>query len=264
MSRIARSLLFVPGDRPERFDKAVASGAHAIVLDLEDAVSNDNKLEARGAVANWLTSHPDATVRINGADTSWFQDDICMVRELPGVAVMLPKADLETTREVVWGLHDRPLIVLIETVRGLCELREIAALPGVSRVAFGSIDFAVESGIEDTGDALTAVRTQIALESRYAEVLPPIDGVSLELQETAKIASDTARSRSLGFGGKLCIHPRQVAVVNEAFLPTPGEVEWARKVITANEASGGGVTSVDGKMVDKPVIERARRILAEA
>ncbi len=263
MSRIARSLLFVPGDRPERFEKAIASGAHEIVLDLEDAVAEDRKREARDAIANWLSSRPNATVRINAADSLWFEEDIKMIGEHPGLAVMLPKADLETTREVSNRLDDRPITALIETVRGVCELRELLALRGVERAAFGSLDFSVESGIEDKGDALTPVRIQIVMESRYAGIMPPVDGVSLELKDTDRITTDTLRSRSLGYGGKLCIHPKQVVPVNETFLPTSVEREWATKVMAAIESSGGGATSVDGKMVDKPVIEQARRILAE-
>jgi citrate lyase subunit beta/citryl-CoA lyase len=144
------------------------------------------------------------------------------------------------------------------------ELRQLAAIPGLHRIAFGSVDFAGESGIADEGDAMTAIRTQIVLESRHAGLMAPIDGVSVEFGDEERMRSDALRSRQLGFGGKLCIHPRQVAPVNAAFLPTAGEVRWAQRVLAAFEASHGAATAVDGKMIDKPVVERARRIAADA
>lgn len=263
MSRLARSLLFVPGDRPDRFDKALGCGAHEIILDLEDAVSPDRKAEARDAVRDWLGSGQRAVVRINGADTPWFDDDVEMLRPLVNAGVMLPKAELDSVRQVASSLPGRQIIALIESVQGLFDLRQVVAVPGIVRMAFGSVDFGVDSGIEDIGEALTPVRTQVVLESCHAGMLPPIDGVSLELHDAAAIGRDAKRSRALGFGGKLCIHPRQVAAVNEAFLPSAEQLEWARRVMAANEASAGGVTSVDGQMVDKPVVEQARRILAE-
>ena len=263
MRRIARSLLFVPGDRPDRFEKAAACGAHQVIVDLEDAVSPEHKVRAREAVHAWLATGVDAVVRINGGGTSWFDDDIAMLRSLPGTALMLPKADLASAEQLGPLLPGHPVIALIETVRGYVELRQLAALPGINRFAFGSVDFAVDSGIEDVGEAQTSIRTQLALESAHAGLPPPIDGVSLELDDPAAIRRDVSRSRALGFGGKLCIHPRQVAAVNAVFLPTPEELDWARRVVAADESSGGGVTSLEGKMIDKPVVERARRILAE-
>jgi len=264
MSRIARSLLFVPGDRADRFEKAAACGAHQIIVDLEDAVSPERKSYARDCVRRWLATGVEAAVRINGGGTSWFDDDIAMLRSLPGTALMLPKADLASAEQLGSSLPGHPFIALIETVRGYVELRQLAAVPGVTRFAFGSVDFAVDSGIEDVGEAQTSVRTQIVLESAHAGLPPPIDGVSLELNDLAEIRRDVSRSRALGFGGKLCIHPRQVAAVNDVFLPTPEELDWARRVVAADESSGGGVTSLEGKMIDKPVVDRARRTIEES
>lgn len=260
----ARSLLFVPGDRPERFAKAAASGAHEVILDLEDAVAPAAKLQARDAVAAWLALGKAAVVRINAADTPWFAEDLAMLQAAASGGLMLPKAEADALAHCAALLEGRHLIALLETVRGYMQLRRLAAEPGLSRLAFGSVDFGAESGIDDESDAMLAIRTQIVLESCHAGLAAPIDGVSLELSDAGLIGQHALRSRQLGFGGKLCIHPRQVAAVNTAFQPTAAEVQWAHAVLAAFEASQGAVTTVDGKMVDKPVVDRARRIAAEA
>ena len=264
MEPISRSFLFVPGDRPDRFGKAAASGAHEMVIDLEDAVAPEAKVQAREAASSWLAYGNVTGVRINGADTPWFVDDLEMLKQHQSAWLMLPKAELYSVSRATSAFTDRPLIALVETVRGYMELRQIATVPGVRRIAFGSVDFGVETGIEDEEDAMTAIRTQIVLESCYAGLLPPVDGVSVNFRDEELMKRDARRSRQLGFGGKLCIHPKQVAAVNEAYLPTPEQVDWAQRVVEAFEASGGGAANVDGKMIDKPVVEQARRIIAEA
>lgn len=261
---LERSLLFVPGHKPERFDKAVASGAHAIVLDLEDAVAPADKPQARDHVAAWLASGRPAYVRVNAADTPWHADDLRMLQAAPATAgIMLPKAVNSTMAAVLQALPGRRAIALLETVAGYQELAWLAQLPGLARIAFGSVDFSAETGICDEGEALTAVRTQIVLSACGAGLQAPIDGVGLDFADPAVMHADALRSRALGFGGKLCIHPRQVDAVNAAFLPSAAERDWAARVLAAIEASGGAATAVDGKMVDKPVVERARRLLAE-
>ena len=264
MSRIARSLLFVPGDRPERFDKAATCGAHGVILDLEDAVAPAAKAEARGMVASWLSAGREVFVRINALQTEWHADDLRMLQAVPGSGVMLPKADAESLARTAQALPGRRIIALLETVSGYMELAQMARVPGLERIAFGSVDFAAESGIADEGDAMTGVRVQIVLHSCHAGLMAPIDGVSVHFDDDARMRADALRSRQLGFGGKLCIHPRQVAPVNAAFLPTPQDIRWAQAVMAAFEASAGAATSVDGKMIDKPVVDRARRILAES
>lgn len=263
MTTIARSFLFVPGDRPERFAKAFASGAHDVILDLEDAVAPAAKSQARTAVAVWLADGGRPIVRINGADTLWFDDDVAMLRAAPGARVMLPKAEVASLTRLALSLPQRPVIALVETVAGYLALREVVGC-GVERVAFGSVDFAAESGIADEGEAMTGIRTQMVLECCRAGIAPPIDGVGLEFSDENVMRTAAARSRQLGFGGKLCIHPRQVQPVNAAFRPSEDEVGWALRVLAAFEVSQGAATSVDGKMIDKPVVERARRIAAES
>lgn len=257
----ARSLLFVPGNRPERFAKAAASGAHAIVLDLEDAVPPDGKDAAREAVAVWLHAGRSGIVRVNAADTPWHADDLRMLAATPAAA-MLAKADADAVAGAAAALPGRAIVALVETVKGYMELARVATHPGVVRVAFGSVDFGTETGIADVGDAMTAVRTRIVLESCFAGLAAPVDGVSLGVDDEEATRRDALRARQLGFGGKLCIHPRQVAAVNAGFRPGEAELQWARRVLDAIAASGGNATTVDGKMIDRPVVEQARRILS--
>lgn len=265
MSRIARSFLFVPGDRPERFEKALASGAHDIILDLEDAVAPAAKAQARAAVAAWLaTNQQPVLVRINAAQTEWYADDLHILLSAPQAGVMLPKADAATLACTALALPGRRLVALLETVGGLMDLPQLAAVPGLERIAFGSVDFASESGIVDEGEALTAVRTQIVMASCHAGLVAPIDGVSVNFSDEQQMRADALRSRALGFGGKLCIHPRQVGATHLAYLPSAEELAWAARVLTAFESSAGAATAVDGKMIDKPVVDRARRIIADA
>lgn len=260
----ARSLLFVPADRPERFAKAAASGADGIVLDLEDAVAPQSKAAARAHAAAWLRAGGAAVVRVNACDTQWYEDDLAMLRCAPAVPLMLPKADAAALARTALQLPGRELVALLETVAGHFELQRVAAAPGVVRIAFGSVDFALDSGIADEGEALTAVRTGLVLACRAVGLPPPLDGVSLELQDEQRMREDALRSRSLGFGGKLCIHPRQVAAVHQAFTPGEQELQWAQRVVAAFEAGGGAAIALDGRMLDKPVVDRARRLLALA
>ncbi len=260
---IARSLLFVPGDRPERFEKAAASGAHQLILDLEDAVAPAAKTSARDAVAAWLRAGHGAIVRINSQDTPWHEDDLAMLAAFPDAAFMLPKAEPVVMARVIAKLPGRQAIGLVESVAGYAQLRELAAVGGLSRLAFGSVDFSLETGITDEGDALTAVRTGIVMASVLAGLAPPIDGVSVELTDEALIGQHALRSLRLGFGGKLCIHPRQIARVNAAFRPSQAEEDWARRVLEASALSGGAAVALDGKMIDRPVVERARRLVAD-
>ncbi|MDR6455600.1 HpcH/HpaI aldolase/citrate lyase family protein [Variovorax paradoxus] len=188
-----------------------------------------------------------------------------MLRQHPYAGLMLPKAEPGSVLDVLPRLEGaRERVMLVETVAGLLGLRALAAVPGVGRVAFGSIDFGVDAGMADGDDepGMTAVRVQIALESRHAGLPPPIDGVTPAFGEDDPAGRQAGHARRLGFGAKLCIHPRQVEGVNAAFAPSAQERDWAVRVLAAFEASGGAVVAVDGKMVDRPVVERARRILA--
>ncbi|MBA2960996.1 MULTISPECIES: HpcH/HpaI aldolase/citrate lyase family protein [Ramlibacter] len=264
MASPPRSYLFVPGDRPERFAKACASGAHAVIVDLEDAVAPEQKAAARAALAAWL--HPDhpVLVRINAADTAWFRDD-CALAGRPGVAgVVLPKAERLEDIEALRAAGAAAVLPLIETAVGYDRARELAGAAGVHRLVFGSIDFQLDLGITGEDDALLAFRSGLVLASRLAGVAAPVDGVSTAIDDAAQLSADAARARRLGFGGKLCIHPRQLQAVHAAFSPSEADVRWAKRVLEAAGSAKGVAIAVDGKMVDRPVILRAQAILDEA
>ncbi|MCX7170053.1 MAG: CoA ester lyase [Proteobacteria bacterium] len=260
----ARSFLFVPGNRPERFDKACQAGADCVIIDLEDAVAPPDKLMAREAVRQWLAPGKEVFVRLNGADTDWFDDDLELMG-LPGLAgIVLPKAE---SREQIDAVRSDmklplPIIPLIETASGLWHCAQIAASPGVVRLAFGSVDFQLDLGISGDHEELLFARSQLVLVSRVKGLLPPVDGVTVALDDEAALAADIRRARNLGFGGKLCIHPKQVAPINAGFRPQAAELAWARQVVEAARNSGDNAVRLEGKLIDRPVIERARALIA--
>lgn len=259
----ARSLLFVPGDRQDRFAKAEASGADGVILDLEDAVAAANKDAARTHVAAWLAAGRSSTVRINAADTPWFADDLSAIGGGEGTTVMLPKASVEGVSAVVAALGEQTrVVVLIETASGILDGASICLSPNVIRAAFGSIDLSTEVGVDpDDREALLHARSLVVLASAAGGIAPPLDGVTTDVTAAEPTRADAAYAARLGFGGKLCIHPVQVAAVNAAFDPGPGQIAWARAVLAA---AGNGAAKVGGHMIDAPVLERARRIIARS
>lgn len=264
-SPLHRSLLFVPGHRADRFDKALAAGASGVIIDLEDAVAPADKDAARDTLAAWLRPEHAVIVRINSADTPWFERDLALCGASGVAGVMLPKAENAATLARVWAAGAHGLLPLVESAAGIANLDAIARAPGVWRLAFGSIDLQVDLGLKDaTEDELLPFRLQLVLASRLAGIGAPVDGVSTAIDDAGRLAADVARARRLGFGGKLCIHPKQVALVNAGMAPSDAERAWAQRVIDATAASGGAAVAVDGKMVDKPVLLRAEAILREA
>lgn len=264
------SWLFVPADRPDRFEKSVGAGADETIIDLEDALAPDAKLAAREHVVRWLAGGRSAWVRINGAVTSWHAGDLDALKCCAGLrGVVVPKAEApgvlaQIARRLDAHNAHRSVVALIETAAGLRNLDAICATPGVSRLAFGSIDLALDIDAQDSDEALLYARSEMIIASRAAGLPSPIDGVTVEFRDSAVVAAAAARSRALGFGGKLCIHPAQVPVVNAEFAPTPADLDWARRVVAAAHASGGGVFAVDDRMVDRPLLERAHRLLARS
>jgi citrate lyase subunit beta/citryl-CoA lyase len=272
---LARAFLFVPADRPERHARALATGAGGVIVDLEDAVAPDRKAAAREALTASFAALPDADrqrllVRVNAAGTPWHDDDCVAVGALVAqgliAGVVLPKAeraaDLSRLAEAVGpqGL----LVPLIESAVGLAAVDELAAGPQVLRLAFGNLDFQADLGLACDADEaeLVPVRLALLLASRRANLPAPIDGVTPDWRDAQRLAADTARARRGGFGAKLCIHPDQVAPVHAALGPSADELAWARRVVDAIRASGGGVVSLDGRMVDAPVVRLAERLLA--
>ncbi len=255
--------LFVPANRVDRIAKAWRSGADGVIVDLEDAVAPEAKAPARMLLSQLPEYLQNVIVRINAVGTPWFLDDVAMLRDQAFAGVMLPKVE---TAEDVGVLLDRlgrqvPVLVLIETVGGMAELQSILRASCVWGAAFGSIDYAMSVGSEHEWDALLAARSELVFRCRLAGVSPPLDGVTTAIDCEEPAAQDARRARALGFGGKLVIHPRQVEPVLSAFRPSADEIHWAERVLTA--AQDGAAVQVDGRMVDEPVVERARRILRQ-
>lgn len=267
----ARSYLFVPGNRPERFAKALASGADAVVIDLEDAVAPEHKDAARAALAGWAGAHsaPGArlVIRINDQATDWFNADLELLRTithtLGPVDVMLPKA--ESAQQVAHLTARLPaqlgVILLVETARGVAEVDAIARAPRVRRIAFGTIDYALDLGLSGDPSGLLYPASRIAIASRAAGLPSPIAGVTAAVDDEAALRADFDLARACGFGAKLCIHPRQVAPVHAMLAPSPEQLAWAARVVAAAQA-GEGACTVEGKMVDRPVLLLAQAILS--
>ncbi|HSU23064.1 MAG TPA: aldolase/citrate lyase family protein [Variovorax sp.] len=274
---MASSFLFVPGDRPERLARALASGAGGVIVDLEDAVAPARKDAARAQIADGFAALPPAArdrllVRVNASDTPWHAEDLALVGRLAAgdrlAGVVLPKAErvadlAALARAAGPGVA---LLPLVESVAGLDALDALAAAPQVLRLVFGHLDFQADAGLACGPDEteLVPVRLALALASRRAALAAPVDGVVADWRDAARLAAEAARARRGGFGAKLCIHPDQVAAVQAAFRPGDDELAWARRVAEAVRAAGGGVVNVDGRMVDAPVVRLAERLLARA
>jgi citrate lyase subunit beta/citryl-CoA lyase len=253
-----RTYLFVPGNRPERFDKAIASGADAVIIDLEDAVPPGERPAARENVLAWVSDDHPVLIRVNGAGTEWHREDVALANRAGVTAIVLPKAErVEHIR-----LIEKPVLAIIETARGFWNVTEIAHAPNVRRLMFGSIDFQVDLGIHGEGEELLYFRSQLVLVSRIAGLNAPVDGITAAFDTPDRIRADTERARRLGFGAKLCIHPKQIPIVHECFGPTRSEEAWAKRVMDAASKSGGAAASMDGEMIDRPVIARAEAILS--
>lgn len=271
---LARSFLFVPANRPERYVKALASGASAVIIDLEDAVPADAKPAARTQLADGFVGlsageRSRLLVRINASGTSWHDDDLLLLAQLAraGLAgVVLPKVEsvAELGRVAACVGSNCALLPMLESAAGLAQLDALAGSPGVTRLVFGNLDFQADVGMACGPDEieLQPVRLALVLASRRAGLAAPVDGVTPGTGDTAQVRRDAERSRRGGFGAKLCIHPAQVAVVNAALGPTPAELDWARRVLEASRGADGGVFSLDGRMVDAPVLRLAERTLA--
>ncbi|MEU9507165.1 CoA ester lyase [Micromonospora sp. NPDC048170] len=256
----ARTLLFVPGSRPDRFGRAVAAGADEVILDLEDAISGPDKPAARQWVRDWLCGTGAAAVRINAGREQ--ADDLTALAGVPGLtAVLVAKAEDPDVLQMVGDRLGVPVLALIESARGVARAREVAAAPAVARLAIGTVDLALDLGAEEAWEPLLSARAELVLASRLAGLPGPVDGVSAGLDDEREVSTATERARALGFTGKLCVHPRQVSPVHRALRPSADRVAWATRVLAATDA-GSSAGRVGAEMVDLPVRLRAERILA--
>jgi len=266
------NFLFVPGSRPERFVKALNSGADAVILDLEDAVPEDEKEHARSAIrAAWpqftAEQKKRLVLRSNSPGTKFYAADLILAQELNIACLLIPKSE---SQDQINGaaeiLPNTAIVPMIETAIGLDQLKELANSNQVLRLALGNIDLQADLGmvcdLQET--ELQIARYQIVLASRLAQIAPPIDGVTPSTDDIDRIHTDALRAKRMGFGAKLCIHPKQVTPVKTAFMPSEEEVFWAQRVIEADQTSQGRAIKLDGRMIDRPVVLLAQRTLAIA
>ncbi|UZJ62221.1 CoA ester lyase [Pseudomonas sp. KU26590] len=266
-----RSALFVPGSRPDRFAKALAAGADAVIVDFEDAVEEPLKRQARDNLAAFLNGNPQASVwvRVNAPSHAEHADDLAFCRQHAGVAgVLLPKVESAAHVAAVWQTG-KPVLPIIESAKGLLALEQIAHAEGVERLSFGGLDLALDlnlnSGTHAAQMFLDQARMSVQLHSRGADLLPPLDGVHPAIGDPKGLHRAIRHAYDMGYGGALCIHPAQVPVIHAALAPSADDLNWAQKVIKASAAAkGAGAFQLEGQMVDAPVLLRAQRLLAQA
>ena len=266
----ARSFLFAPGNDPRKLTRAFESHADAVVCDLEDAVPEAEKEAARALTVDLLAGADGATTlrlaRVNSAGTPWIADDVAALAAIELDAVVLPKATpVAVSAVTALGV---PVIAIAETATGLRHAYDLAAAPSVVALLLGAVDLSLDLGLEPRDDGLEILfaRSSLVVDSTAAGLRGPIDRVWTALDDEEGLVADCAFGRSLGYRGKACIHPGQVVAVNEAYSPSPAELERARRVVAAYEAAatgGRGAVRHDGEMIDLPVVERARQLLAD-
>ncbi|MBP2293638.1 HpcH/HpaI aldolase/citrate lyase family protein [Azospirillum rugosum] len=279
---VLRSLLFAPGNHPRRVEKAFTLGADAVILDLEDACAVAEKAATRPVVVEALRRLRPCLgyVRVNALSTDFAYEDLRAVVQAGVDGIVLPKVerpdDLRTADWLVGQLErerglpvgSTDIIPILESGAGFSALDAIARSgTRVRRFAFGAGDFTLDMGLTWTRDELELLhhRSAIVLASRAAGLEPPIDTVWIDLKDADGFRDSSVRARTLGFQGKLCIHPDQVPAVNDAFTPTDAEVRKARRVIDAfaeAEAKGSSSFQIDGQFVDYPILYQAQRVLS--
>lgn len=265
-----QTLLFVPANRPERFAKALSSGADAVIIDLEDAVPPAEKDAARATLAGWLTEQPPASVlvRINGTGSPWFNQDMALCRVDAVAAVVVPKAEDPAALAELANVTDKPLLPFIESARALARLDDIANTHGVARLLFGQLDMALDLAMDYPPPAgepqdqtpFLPIRSQLVVVSRVHDLAAPLDAVYTAFNDDAGLQAYVHEGMKLGFGGVLLVHPRQVTPAIQALAPTAAQRLWAERVLAAERKSSGAVVAVQEHMVDSPVMARARRI----
>jgi len=269
-----RSLLFVPASAPQLLAKAIRSGADAVIVDLEDSVAPERKAEARRLAREAITAgggEVPLLLRVN-AQPGWLQEDLAQAPLDRLQGVMLPK--VESAQQVIdvqetlarLGVPQLPIAVLIETARGVLSAERIAAAsPNVAALGFGAEDYASEMGVEPQPSSLLWPAQQVATCARaFGQACWGLPGSIAEIADMEAFGALVSQARAVGFTGTVCIHPKQVAVANQGFGPSAAELLWARKVVAADEDAqhrGLGAVQLDGKMIDRPIVERARRWL---
>jgi citrate lyase subunit beta/citryl-CoA lyase len=265
-----RAFLVFPGDDARKRERALASGADAVVMDLEDGVPADRKGAARAALATYAAAEegPARLVRVNDPLTELGSEDLSALAALPaGLVVVVPKAGpaaLDRAAEI-----GRPLVALVEDGCGLRDAFALAAHPAVAALGLGSADLRAALGLvsDDAGTELLYARSLLVVASAAAGIRAPLDGPCLAVRDHTLLERETRTARGLGLGGKLCIHPDQVVTVQRSFAPSADEIGQARRIVAEWErmiAGGRAVGLVDGVLVDRPVALRARAVVESA
>src|SRR3954451_23343624 len=262
----ARSYLFVPATDEHRVDKALSSAAHAVIVDVEDAVAEDRKEDARALVVRRLRQpRPRGAqlVRINALDTAHARADLQAIEGLALDGLVVPKAEPQPLQAL--APSGPPVIALVETAIGLRRAFETASRPRVAALMLGIVDLAAQLGATPGPDQreMLHARSALVVDAIAAGLGGPIDGPCTAIGDEAALLAETEHAKALGFTGKACIHPAQLATVHAVFAPSEAELDWARRVVAAADGSGGAV-ALDGQMVAAPVVARARRLLAAA
>ena len=265
-----RSLLFAPAAEERKLRKALEAGADAVIADLEDGTAPGEKEEAR-AIVEAVFGEPAAErstriLRVNAVETEWFAGDLELVARLAVDFVMLPKATPDAVEAL--GSAGPPVLAIVETAAGLRLAYETGSTNRVTALVLGTHDLGAELSTKPRPDGLEVLyaRSKVVADSAAAGLPPPFDTVYLDVRDTEGVEREAELARSLGFGGKLCIHPAQVEPVNLIFTPSEAELEWARRVLAAYREAlrdGRGVVALDGRMVDMPIVRQAERLLGD-
>jgi citrate lyase subunit beta/citryl-CoA lyase len=263
------SFLFVPGDRPERFVKASAAGADAIIIDLEDAVApGKHEMALAHTIAALHDGSIAALVRVHPITDSRHEIErdslVALAREAGSGLLGFVVAKADDAADVAALRAELPaelaLVPLVESADGLLAAQAMASVDGVTRVALGAIDFSLDIGADPEPEYLSSARSHLVVASRAARIAAPLDSPPVQITDLEQVEQGARRARGFGFGGSLAIHPAQLPAIHRGFAPSDREVEWARAVLVAE----GGAAQVDGRLVDRPVTERARGILVRA
>ena len=279
-----RALLYMPGDNWKMINKSVTLGVDSICMDMEDGTAVNKKAEARETIAKALKEldfgSSEKLARINSVGSGWEKDDIEAVLPYHPDGIVIPKVEsyeqVEWAGKIIedaelkngWKVNSIRVLIGVETAKGILNLKEIAAHPRLDAVIFGGEDFAASIGAVRTKDAVELLYArQAVIVACAANDIQPIDIVTIDYKDLEALKAEAEFGARIGFSGKQVIHPNQIPVVQEAFTPSDEEIAYARRIVETFEASqkeGKGAYSLDGKMIDMPLLRNAEKVLARA
>ncbi len=279
-----RALLYMPGDNWKMITKSITLGVDSICMDMEDGTAVNKKAEARATIAKALQEldfgASEKLARINSVGSGWEKDDIEAVLPHKPDGIVIPKVEsfeqVEWASRIIedaelkngWQVNSIRILIGVETAKGILNLKEIAAHPRLEAVIFGGEDFAASIGATRTKDAIELLYARQAVIAACAAFdLQPIDIVTIDYKDLDALKVESEFGARLGFSGKQVIHPNQVPVAQEAFTPSDEAISYARRIVETFEASqkeGKGAYSLDGKMIDMPLLKNAQKVLARA